>query len=53
MQSSDLHIEIITTREELVTDGIGTGVWVNVCTKCSAVVFDAVEHDLWHLGEVS
>ena len=53
MQSSKVKVHIITERKALeVTPGYLKGspslVLVNVCVTCGAVVFDVIQHDMFH-----
>lgn len=48
-----MKVEIITERRTLVVRepymrGGQALVDVDVCTRCAAIVFDAVDHNQWH-----
>ncbi len=53
LPSSSPKIDIIAERHTLDVDkavlrGWPDKVYVDVCTKCGAIVFDVVKHDLFH-----
>lgn len=52
LQSSKPKIEIITTREQILVQPENQidfmRIEVDVCTRCSSLVFDPVAHDRFH-----